>query len=123
MKKIIAVFVLMLGVSFTASAQKAAKPAKAATTTADTKEANIKKAAAEDTQALSAFVKLTDPQIVSFNGLFEYKYRKLAENPTEADRKSLVEIMNAKINATLTPDQVSKLSQNQKLLNQLTGKK
>lgn len=122
MKKIIALFVLMLGVSFTASAQKA-KPAKAATTKADPKEAAIEAAANDDTKALNAFVPLSDEQVVSFKGLFAYKHRNLAQGLSEEEKKKLAEIIDAKVNATLTPDQVTKLSQNPKLLNQLTGKK
>jgi hypothetical protein len=121
MKKIIALFVLMLGVSFTANAQKntSAKPA----TAADSKEATIQKAAVADTKALHEFVPLTDAQMQSFKGLFEYKYRTLSENLSEERKKVLAETIEMKINATLTPDQVAKLSQNQKLLNQLSGKK
>lgn len=122
MKKIIALFVLMLGVSFTASAQKA-KPAKAATTKADPKEAAIEAAANDDTKALNAFVPLSDEQVVSFKGLFAYKHRNLAQGLNEEEKKKLADIIDAKVNATLTPDQVTKLSQNPKLLNQLTGKK
>ncbi|SFQ27949.1 hypothetical protein [Flavobacterium akiainvivens] len=123
MKKIIALFVLMLGVSFTASAQKKAVAKPAQTKEQRAQAAEIQKGAQADTKALNEFVKLSDDQMVSFRGLFEYKYRNLAEGLSDERKKALAETIEMKINATLTPDQVTKLSQNPTLLNQLTGKK
>jgi hypothetical protein len=119
MKKIIALFVLMLGISFTASAQETAKT----TTTAESKEAAIQKAAIEDAKALNEFIPLSNDQMQSFKGLFESKHRVLAEaNLSEDRKKSMTQTIEAKISATLTPEQFQKLSQNQTLLKQLTGK-
>jgi hypothetical protein len=122
MKKIIALFVLMLGVSFTASAQKATKPATSKTAT--TKEANIEKAAIEDSKALNEFIPLTNQQMQDFKGLFAWKHQQLADgNLTDERKKLIADTVEAKINATLTSEQSTKLSQNQKLVKILTGKK
>jgi len=123
MKKIIALFVLMLGLGFTANAQqKSAKPV-TATNTGTAKEAAIQQAATNDAKALNDFIPLTDSEMQSFKGLFEYKHRSLSDTNLSADRKkSIAETVEAKINATLSPEQVTKLGQNQKLLKQLTGK-
>ncbi len=125
MKKIIALFLLMLGVSFTASAQQktAAKPAATATAT-DAKQANIQQAAAADLKALNDFIPLSKEQSQALGAFFVHKHQQLADTGLTAERRKLLsEGFEAKLNATLTPDQVTKLSQNPKLLNQLTGKK
>ncbi|MES2485967.1 MAG: hypothetical protein V4581_08505 [Bacteroidota bacterium] len=125
MKKIIALFVIMLGLSFTANAQQkknVAKPAVTGTNAGTPKEAAIQEAAIADAKALNEFIPLSDADMQSFKGLFEYKYRALSENLSDERKKNLTETIEAKINATLSPEQATKLSQNPKLLNQLTGK-
>lgn len=125
MKKIIALFVIMLGLSFTANAQQkknVAKPAVTGTNAGTPKEAAIQEAAIADTKALNDFIPLSDADKQNFKGLFEYKYRILSENLSEERKKNLAETIEAKINATLSPEQATKLSQNPKLFKQLTGK-
>jgi uncharacterized protein (UPF0264 family) len=123
MKKIIALFVLMVGFSFTASAQKktsVAKPSKVATTTAaNTTDAAIQEAAIKDTKALNDYIKLTNEEMQSFKGLFEYKHQSFASGLTDERKKIISDTVEAKINATLTPEQVTKLSSNKALLTQL----
>ena len=123
MKKIIALFVLMLGLSFTANAQQKSTKPVTATNTGTSKEAAIQQAAVNDTKALNEFIPLSDSEMQSFKGLFEYKHRSLSENLNDERKANLATTIEAKINATLSPENATKLSQNQKLLKQLTGKK
>jgi hypothetical protein len=123
MKKIIALFVIMLGFGFTANAQQkkaAAKPATAAQAQTNSKDAAIQAAAIKDVNALNAYIPLNDADKQSFKGLFEYKHRLWSENLSE-ERKGLVsQTIDAKIKATLSSEQLTKLEANPKLLNTLT---
>ena len=122
MKKIIALFVIMLGFGFTATAQQkkaTAKPAPAVQA-ANPNEAAFQKAAIKDVKDLNAFIKLNDADTQSLMGLFEYKHRTLAEN-LSAERKAIVsQTIEAKLRATFNPEQMAKLDSNKELLNKLT---
>lgn len=121
MKKIIALFVITLGLSFTASAQQkkaAVKPAAQATATAT----DFKAAAGKDVAALNKVVTLSDTDKQNFQGLFEYKHHELNQPVAlSEERKSILsQSIEAKLRATLSADQMAKLDNNPELLKTLT---
>lgn len=125
MKKIVFLFSIMLACGLTANAQQkkaAAKPAKqevqqtAATTEASRK---IAEAAAKDVTALGKVISFTGTQRQDFMGLFEHKHRNLAENLSDERKKVLLQSIEAKINATLTPDQNAKLAKSPETMKML----
>lgn len=123
MKKIIALFVIMVGFSFTANAQQkkaAVKTTAATTANVDAKQQKIQADAKADLNALNAVVKLSDADKQSIQGLFEYKYRLHGEGLSQERKDVLSQTIDAKIRATLSADQVAKLDANPKLLKQLT---
>ena len=123
MKKIIALFAMMLAFGYTANAQqkKATAPATTKQQQASVDEAAIKEAAVKDVTALGEFIVLTEDQKSAFKGLFEYKHRVLADKSLSQERKDiLAEQIDMKIRATVSADQVGKLDENPKLMNKLT---
>lgn len=128
MKKIIALFTVMLAFGFTASAQqKAVKPA--TTTTAvkpapqvtDTKDRAVAESAAKDVAALGKVIAYTGTQQQDFTGLFEYKHRLLAQNLSRERKEILAQTIEAKIRATLNADQNAKLAGNTEMIKQLSN--
>ncbi len=120
MKKIIALFAMMLAFGYTANAQqrKATAPVQQQ---ASVDEAAIKKAALKDVQMLGEYIELTEDQKTAFKGLFEYKHRDLATPNFSQERKDiLAEQIEMKIKATVSPDQVGKLDENPELMHKLT---
>jgi hypothetical protein len=126
MKKIIALFVIMLACGVSANAQQkknvaSATPAVTAQQGNDV-NASIRSAAIKDVENLSEFVQLTPEQKTGFKGLFEYKQNLLQKENLSAERKAvLAQAIEAKIKASLTPDQVAKLEDNPKLLQMLVN--
>ena len=123
MKKIIALFVIMLACSFSANAQQ--KNANTAVATPQQAAAqvnsNAEKAAMKDMQALTEFVQLTDAQANQLKGLFLTKHKTLMGQQLSDERKSvLAQSVEAKLKAALTQDQIAKLEDNAKLMNMLT---
>jgi hypothetical protein len=123
MKKIIALMVVMLGFGFTATAQQRIATVKSKTTGAQSVAADpaVVQAAAKDLTALSKTVTLTDVEKQNFKGLFEYKHRELKKALTADQKKVLLGSIDAKLRASLTPEQMAKLDANKKLLTQLTN--
>ena len=122
MKKIIALFVLMLGLSFTANAQQKnqVKQANATEASSDIRTA-AKQAAVKDVAALTEVIALDDTNKQNFMGLFEYKHLTLMQQELSAERKAiLADVIEAKIKATLTPDQNEKLAKSPALVQKLT---
>lgn len=122
MKKIIALFAIMLACGFSANAQQ--KQTSPATEAARQKGMEIKaaaeKAAIKDVTMMSEFIKLTDAQKNNFKGLFSFKHEQLLGQPLSNDRKTvLAEQIEMKIKASLTPDQVTQLNNNPDLLKKL----
>jgi len=115
--------VVMLGLGFTATAQQRTATVKSKTTGAQSVPADpaVVKAAAEDLTALSKTVTLTDVEKQNFRGLFEYKHRELKKTLTADQKKVLLGSIDAKLRASLTPEQMAKLDANKKLLTQLTN--
>lgn len=121
MKKIIALFVIMLACSFSANAQqKNASPAATTQQTAAQINSNAEKAAMKDMQALNEFVQLTDAQSSRLKGLFLEKHKQLAQQLSDERKTVLAQAIETKLKAALTPDQIAKLEDNAKLMNMLT---
>ena len=121
MKKIIALFVFMLAFGLTATAQqKKAPKAVAATTAQSSTEQKVKDAAAKDVVAMMEVIDLDAANKQNFLGLFEYKHNLLQQNLSDERKAILAETIEAKIKATLTPDQNAKLAQSPALLTKLT---
>lgn len=119
MKKIIALFVIMVGFSFTAQAQQ--KKVAKATAQSTVTDAGVQKAAAADVKALDAYIPLNAAEKQSFTGLFEYKHQNIKDGQMSAERIDVfAQTIEAKIKATLTPENLTKLEGNPKLLKQLT---
>lgn len=115
MKKIVFLFSVMLACGLTANAQqkKAAKPVKQEVQQTSQASADAKKiaeAAAKDVAALGKVITFTGTQQQDFMGLFEHKHRYLAQNLSNERKAILSQSIEAKINATLTPDQNAKLA-------------
>jgi len=122
MKKIIALFVVMLAFGLNANAQQKTPVKQATTTTAPSSlDVAVKQAAAKDVAAMMETIALDDANKQNFMGLFEYKHRLLMQQELSAERKSiLAETIEAKIKATLTPAQNEKMAQSPALLQKLT---
>ena len=129
MKKIIALFVIMLAFGVNANAQqKKTKAAPAATATAtpakqqyhETPE--VQKAAARDIELMSTSINLTEEQKNAYKGLFEMKHRTLSDKNLSTERKTvLASNIEMKIKSMLTPDQIAKLDSNPQLLKTLVN--
>jgi hypothetical protein len=128
MKKIIALFVIMLAFGVNANAQQkkattARAPQAVTANKVDTeKEAALEKAALKDVKTLSEYVTLTPQQQVTFTSLFKFKHRSYGDNLSQERYDIITKNIEAKINSTLTPDQLSKVQGNAQLMKVLTTK-
>lgn len=121
MKKLIAVFIMALGFSLTATAQQKVTVKSAQTSSNAPKTKATAAAASKDVDALNNVVTLTEVEKKNFLGLFEYKHRALSKNPDAESKKTLSQTIEAKIRASLTPQQIAKLDSNKKVLQSLTN--
>ncbi|MCW4467372.1 hypothetical protein OGH69_00175 [Flavobacterium sp. MFBS3-15] len=129
MKKIIALFVIMLAFGVNANAQQtkakaAPAPAKAAPATAKQQSYDVeavRKAASRDLELMSSSLDLTEDQKKDYKGLFETKHRTLITNPNLSnERKAVIaQNMETKIKSLLDSDQLAKLDSNPELLKAL----
>lgn len=124
MKKIIALFVIMLAFSLNANAQQkktTTAPAAAKTQAAPNEDA-IQKAAMRDFELMSSTIAMTEEQKQIYKGLFTSKHRTLISNPELSQERKDVLARNyeAKIKSALNPDQIAKLDSNPELLKTLT---
>lgn len=109
MKKLIAVVTLFFAFAFGANAQEDAKMAAV-------------KAAKADAVKMSETLKLTPDQQTNFVNLFVMKHQTMNDATVpEAKKKEMVRVMDAKIRATLTGEQMQKLDSDPALLSELTG--
>lgn len=92
----------------------------AISTSAQDKKLNSKELATADAKELAQLVKLDVAQTENFARLFEMKYNYLNENLSEDRKKELTKIIDAKIRATLSGDQMQVLDKNKELLDRLT---
>ena len=121
MKKIIALFVMMLACGVTANAQqKDAAAPKTPGKEAVAQQAAFEDAAIKDLNALSQLISLTNEQKVNIKSLFVYKHSKKAENISDERKKVLLNGVEAKLKSSLTKDQLAKLEQSPKLIETLT---
>lgn len=121
MKKIIALFVIMLAAGVTANAQQkqAVKQAPATTATAAPVDDAFKVPAQKDLDLLMQTVTLDAKDQESFFGLFKYKHRSLSQNLSAERKEVLYKSIEAKIAATLDPDQNEKLAKSPDVLQRL----
>jgi hypothetical protein len=120
MKKIIALFIITLGLGFTASAQQKVKVQSATTAMPTTPTKASESAATTDVATLNKVVPLTDAEKKTYFGLFEYKHRTLSATTTTEGKNTLAQSIDAKLRAGLNPAQMAKLDGNKKVLYTLT---
>lgn len=119
MKKIIAIFVIMLAFGVNANAQQ--KSSAKATATTQKQEVSIKQAAQADIDALKKAIKFEGTQEADLLRLFESKH-ELLQHDLSAERKSaLAQNIEAKITATLTPEQNKKVAATSGLMAKLAN--
>ena len=105
MKKIIALLVLFFAFSMNATAQDSVE---------------IEKNAKKDLEALLSVVKVDANMEMPFFNLFRKKHEGLsAPNTTEATKKEISSVIEAKLRASLDAAQITALEKNQAVLAQL----
>lgn len=122
MKKIVALFVVMLAFGLNANAQqkKAVATKPAANQEALSKKAALSEAAIKDVNTLSEFVKLNADQKVKLKALFEQKHMDLAQDLSSERKAVLADYVEAQMKSYLEPAQVAKVEGNAQLMNILT---
>ncbi|MEL1243357.1 hypothetical protein AAEO56_03715 [Flavobacterium sp. DGU11] len=122
MKKIIALFVIMLAFGATANAQQKKAAAQTATQQPAGSDAAINQAAAKDMALLSETLKLTDDQNTMFKRLFQKKHQMLATPNLTDERKGVIaKNIETKLKSGLDADQIAKLDSNPELLKKLVN--
>ena len=116
MKKIIALFVIMLAFGVNANAQQKAPANQAIAKQQET----FKVAAQKDLKALKEVVKLEGKQEEAFMGLFTYKHELLSQDLSAERKDILFQSIESKITSTLTPEQNKKLAASPGLLKVLS---
>ncbi|MCR5863244.1 hypothetical protein LRS05_14435 [Flavobacterium sp. J372] len=118
MKKIIALFVVMLAFGLNANAQQKKAPKAAAKET--TKELTVAEAAQSDLDALTAIItNLDKTKKQDLYNLFEYKHRTMREG-LSAERKAAVsQSIEAKLKASFEPADIQKLENNPAVMRKL----
>ncbi|WP_417357867.1 hypothetical protein [Flavobacterium sp.] len=117
MKKIIALFVVMLAFGLNANAQKKAPSNQVVA--AKTQE-SFKASAEKDLKALKEVVVLQGSQEKAFMDLFIYKHEVLSHDLSQERKDILAESVESKISSTLTPEQNKKLAATPGLLKVLS---
>lgn len=108
MKKIIALLALFFAFSVNATAQENA--------------VQIEKNAKSDLEKLMTVVTVPDNMQMTFFNLFKKKHEGMSDaNATEASRREISAVIEAKLRATLTPQQTASLEKNKTVLAQLVG--
>lgn|SRR5690242_9722969 len=123
MKRIIALFVVMLAFGLNANAQQKKATTAPATATNQAnlnKQAAINEAAIKDVTTLSDYVKLTADQKVTLKSLFAEKHLHNSQNLSDERKAVLAESIEVKLKSVLTPEQLSKVEGNAQLMNVLT---
>jgi len=110
MKKIIAVLTLLLAFTVSANAQD--------------RKMNAEEAAKIDAHKMSEYLGLKGTQQDDFVRLFQMKYNTLNDPNLAQERKTeMSRIVELKIRASLTPEQMQKLEANPEMMATLTGSK
>jgi hypothetical protein len=121
MKRIIALFVVMLAFGLTANAQqKKATAAPATNQETLNKQASYSDAAVKDIATLSEYVKLTADQKVTLKSLFTEKHSYYGQNLSNERKAVVAENIEMKLKSILEPAQLSKIEGNAQLINILT---
>ncbi len=108
MKNIVAIVTFFLAFSITANAQD--------------KKASAESLGRKDAIELVNFLKLESKQLDSFTALFVKKHTMNADNTiSQEERNSVPMIMEKKIEASVTDEQMKKLRANPALLKKLTN--
>lgn len=120
MKKIIALFAVVLAFGFSANAQQLQAVESATTQQVQSTNDDAKDAALKDVNRLSDLVKLDATQKASLLNVFLEKHRTLAYPDLSQERfEILADYVEGKIKSALTAEQFSKLKTNAKLLKEL----
>lgn len=109
MKKLLGALVLFLAFTLNASAQETFK------------KVDEKVEAKANLAALTQVVQLDSKVSQDLFGLFEYKYRNLNENLSAERKVELAKIMELKLRATLTAEQMQLIESKPGLLKKLTN--
>ena len=120
MKRIIALFVVMLAFGLNANAQQKKAPAATNQQALNTTEAAYSTAADKDIATLSQHVKLTSDQKVTLHSLFTEKHRYFGQNLSNERKAVVAENIEMKLKSTLEPAQLAKIEGNAQLMNILT---
>lgn len=117
MKKIIALFAMLLAFGYTANAQQK----KATTPVKQVRVDNtaLEKAAMDDLTSLSKFIDLSGDQKTALQPLFLLKHREKTNDLSQERKDILAQNIEAKLKGSLTPAQVSKLDNNPELMQKL----
>ncbi|MBP6558108.1 MAG: hypothetical protein KAX93_02790 [Flavobacterium sp.] len=107
MKKLIAALTLLLAFTINANAQ-------------DKKELTSAEKGKKEALALSEYLGLNETQTADFARLFEQKHRTLEDKTLSQERRAEVaRIIEMKISASISDDQMTKLKQNKDLFKEL----
>lgn len=123
MKRIIALFVVMLAFGLNANAQQkkaTAAPATATSQANQSKQAAIDQAAIKDVTTLSDYIKLTADQKVKLKSLFAEKHLHYSQNISDERKAIVADNIEVKLKSVLTPEQLTKVEGNSQLMNVLT---
>ncbi|ESU19532.1 hypothetical protein FCR2A7T_16870 [Flavobacterium cauense R2A-7] len=108
MKKIIALLALFFAFSVNVSAQD--------------NSVQIEKNAKSDLEKLMTVITVENDMQMTFFNLFKKKHEGMLDsNATEASRREISRVIEAKLRATLTPQQTASLEKNKTVLAQLVG--
>jgi hypothetical protein len=109
MKKIFFALSLMLAFTINANAQES--------------KVNVQELAKKESAELAQLVGLSESQTTDFKQLFEMKHQTLSSQQLSAERRAeLTNIMDRKIRASITPEQMKKLEANTELYDKLISK-
>lgn len=109
MKKLLGVLVLFLAFTVNASAQETFK------------KVDEKAEAKTNLAALSEVIPVQGTLSEDLFRLFEYKYRNFNENISVERKAELAKVIEMKLRATLTPDQMKMIEKKEGLLKKLTN--
>ena len=109
MKKLLGVLVLFLAFTVNASAQETFK------------KVDEKAEAKTNLAALSEVITVQGTLSEDLFRLFEYKYRNFNENISVERKAELAKVIEMKLRATLTPDQMKMIEKKEGLLKKLTN--
>lgn len=116
MKKIIALFILIVAFGFNANAQEASKTA----VKTETKEELVKRSITRDVEELISTVTMDESLKHDLTILIEMRAQAVFGSENEEDRKSMFDRFTYKIIGGLNPEQLLQLKKNEPLYKRLT---